>query len=562
MKVTEYKYERLNLETFVQSFAQYAQAAREAKNARELIAVREKAVKDILHFETLGSIANVRFCLNTTDEFYLKEKDFYDEKSPEFNVAVVGFYKAFLASPHLDEAVRDGLLNPLVIKQYECGVRSSDPAIVKEMAEENRLVTEYVKIMSELTIPYAGEQLPLTKLRKFFSDKDRSVRREAMSAFGKALETVSGRIDDIFDKLVRLRNGMARKLGYENFIPLGYDRLGRVGFTRAQTDVFAENVLNEYVPALTAMKKKVAGRLGIADIKFYDNDSYFKGGNPAPHGTPEEMFAAANAMYHDMDPDAGRFFDAMLEADAFDVLSREGKWGGGFCTSFPDYEQPFILANFNGTSADVDVLTHEAGHAFADYMMYRQHNDVELNVGGMETAETHSMSMEFFCWKYIDKFFGDRARDYKYMHLGDSLTFIPYGTMVDRFQHIVYEKEDLTPAERKNVWLELERMYRPYMDYEGIPYLETGTRWQYQMHIFENPFYYIDYCFAQTAALEFLLASQKDYADAFARYKKLLMKGGTMPFNELLAEAGLESPFKRGVLKKVGAEAQKLMESL
>ena len=561
MKVSQYPYKRIDPAAFRAECAALAEEAKNAPDAQSLLAAREKAVALIKHLVTTTTTAELRFCLNTADEYYLGEKEFYDEKMPELQVALLDFYKAFLASEHVDAALRDGL-NPLVVKQYECSVRSSDPKIVKDAAKENRLVTRYVKIMSDLTVEFRGETLPFTVVKKYFADKDRQTRKEAYCAFGKALEAVSDEIDDIFDQLIHLRNQMARKLGYDNFIPLGYDRLGRVGFTRAQTDVFAENVLSEYVPLIDEMKRSIGKKIGIDALKLYDNDSWFVSGNPAPTGTPEEMFAAAKDMYHDMDADAGKFFDSMLQADAFDVLSRKGKWGGGFCTSFPDYRQPFILANFNGTSADVDVLTHEAGHAFADYMMYRQNNDYELNVGGMETAETHSMSMEFFCWKYIERFFGDRARDYKFMHLGDSLTFIPYGTMVDRFQHIMYEKENLTPAERKAVWRELEKMYRPYMDADGIPYLEQGTRWQYQMHIFEQPFYYIDYCFAQTAALQFLLASQENYADAFGRYKKLLLQGGGKTFAELLTGAGLRPPFTKGVLKETGERARKLLDTL
>lgn len=561
MKVSQYPYSRVDMEALKARCAELAREVEAATDWKQLLDVRDKMIAEEKHVMTTMTTAELRFCLNTADTFYLEEKEFYDERSPEIGVAMLAFNKAFLASPHLEEAVKHGL-NPLVIKQYECNVRSADPRIVEDSAEENKLVTRYVKIMSDLVVDFRGEKLPFTLLKKYFLDKDRDTRRDAYSAFGAALEAVSGEIDDIFDKLVHLRNKMARTLGYQNFIPLAYDRLGRIGFTRAEADVFAENVLNEYVPLLDRMKREVGKSLGIEKLKLYDNESYFADGNPTPVGTPEEMFAAAKDMYHTMDADAGAFFDYMLDADAFDVLSRKGKWGGGFCTSFPDYAQPFILANFNGSSADVDVLTHEAGHAFADYMLYKQGNDFELNVGGMETAETHSMSMEFFCWKYIDRFFGARAQDYKFMHLGDALTFIPYGTMVDRFQHIMYEQEDLTPAARKDVWLELERKYRPYMDADGIPYLEKGTRWQYQMHIFENPFYYIDYCFAQTAALQFLLASRTDYADAFARYKTLLKTGGGKTFAELMKTAGLKPSFEKGVLRTVGEKALALHKSL
>ena len=204
-------------------------------------------------------------------------------------------------------------------------------------------------------------------------------------------------------------------------------------------------------------------------------------------------------------------------------------------------------------------MTHEVGHALNDYLTLDNEYITELGCGGMETAETHSMSMEFFAWPYMEKFFGDRADAYRYRHALDTMSFIPYGTMVDAFQHIVYANPDMTPAQRNDAWLQLEAEFRPFLSMEGIPYLEKGTRWQYQMHIYETPFYYIDYCLAETAAFQFLLASQEDYADAFARYMTLSKQGGEKAWDVLLKEAGFRSPFEEGTLKSIAAEMEQLV---
>lgn len=171
-------------------------------------------------------------------------------------------------------------------------------------------------------------------------------------------------------------------------------------------------------------------------------------------------------------------------------------------------------------------------------------------------------SMEFFHGNIWISFFGEGAEKYKFMHLMDSLSFLPYGTMVDEFQRQSYKKPDLTPMERKNVWKQLENEFRPYLSLEGVPYLEEGTRWQYQMHIYETPFYYIDYCLAQTAALQFLMESRKDYKSAFLCYVRFLSQGGEKVFEELLKEAGLNSPFKEGALKGVAQETEALLVAL
>jgi M3 family oligoendopeptidase len=273
------------------------------------------------------------------------------------------------------------------------------------------------------------------------------------------------------------------------------------------------------------------------------------------------IFAAAQEMYDDMNPVIGAFMRSMQEAEAFDVDARDGKWGGGYCTCFPKYKQPFILANFNGSCGDVDVMTHEFGHSLAAHFACEQDN-FELYVGGMETAECHSMSMEFLCWKYMDKFFGENAPLYKKRHLLEALSFIPYGVIVDEFQHVMYEQPELTAAQRKQVYLELEKKYRPYLGLEGIPYLEEGTRWQYQMHIYESPFYYIDYCLAQCVALGFLGLSRKDFEDALEKYVDFLKKTGGVSLSKLIEGAGLDSPFSEGALSQVAANASATVSEL
>ena len=334
----------------------------------------------------------------------------------------------------------------------------------------------------------------------------------------------------------------------------------RMCYDAQAVQTFRENIVRDIVPVVSRLRLENAKRLGIDTFRLYDNEFFTPGGDPTPCGK-DDLFAAAQKMYDAMGDVPGAFFRMMCENEAFDVESRPNKWGGGYCTEFPKFRQPFILANFNGTSGDVDVVTHEAGHALNAYLIADNRFALELGCGGMETAETHSMSMEFFAWPYLDAFFpkaGDAER-YRFQHALDALSFLPYGTMVDEFQHRVYAEPGLTPAERNAVWLELEAKYRPYIDQSGIPYLERGTRWQYQMHIYETPFYYIDYCLAQTAAFQFLLASQDDYDDAFARYLHLSQQGGEKLWTDLLAEAGFRSPFEPGALAQLAARVEPLI---
>lgn len=562
MKVSELPYERLSLEDFAAEIRTIIAQVKGAASAQEVLAARTRCNDLYIRLETAQALSYMRYSINTADEFYLAEKDYYDEMGPQAQNYLLEYTRAMLESPFRKELEESGQIIPLVFRSYEVELKSMSPEIIDDMIEENKLVSQYSQLMAAMEFPFRGEKLPRPMLMKYAKSPDRATRKEAYEVLGKTLQAHSQELDSIFHELVQVRDRMAKKMGYKNFVELGYYRMGRLCYGPEEVKRFRENVRRDIVPVVSRLRTEVGKRLGVDRLMVYDYDLIFPQGDPAPKGGKEEIFAAAKAMYHDMSPETGKFFDFMLETEAFDVESRKNKWGGGYCTSFMAYHQPFILANFNGTAGDVDVVTHEAGHAFADYTTADNKYVVELNVGGMETAETHSMSMEFFAWPYMEHFFGEDAERYKFMHLLDALSFLPYGTIVDDFQRQVYENPQWTPAERKAAWRALEAEFRPHICFDGVPYLEEGTRWQYQMHIYETPFYYIDYCLAQTTALQFLLASRKDHPDAFRRYVRLLSQGGEQVFTDLVREAGLRSPFDEGALQDVAREAEALLKEL
>ncbi|MFI3164308.1 MAG: M3 family oligoendopeptidase [Bacillota bacterium] len=557
-KIADMKYKRIDIDRLCESTRKFCYAVENAKSAGEILDIRKEYIKMLDDFGTMTNIAYIRFSQNTKDEFYNDEQDYYDENSPLLSAEIVKYQGAILKSPfraEVEKAIGTG-----IVKLYECSQKSMSDEIIPEKQEEAKLTTQYTKFASGMTFQFRGDKLPLTVLRKHMGDSDRETRSEAFEVLGCEFEKHAEFFDNIFDGLVKVRDKMAKKMGYSSFTEMGYYQMERVDYNREMVETFRKNVEEFIVPAVCSVKDLVSKRLGIAkgDFKFYDNESYFEVA-PDPVLSADEMMIAGKEMYHDMSDATAEFIDVMFEADAFDVLSRENKWGGGYCTYIPNYKQPFILANFNGTQADVDVLTHEAGHAFNSWET--RNRDGEEGCG-METAETHSMSMEFFCWKYMERFFGERANDYKFSHLCDSLTFIPYGVIVDEFQHIVYDNPNLTPKERNEQYLKLEKKYRPYLSFGGMPYLEKGTRWQYQAHIFEMPFYYIDYCIAGSVALEFLAKSLENYGEAFESYHKFILAGGGETLSEKITKAGLNSPFEDGKLAEISAKVLEIIEEI
>ena len=555
MTVNEYPYERYTIEKGREAYEAASERMKNAKCAGCVLAAKKLWDDAMKEYGTAASLANNRFNLNMKDAFYSAEVEYYDEVSPLFQQLSVDFVDQILSSPFRKDL--EGKINPRYFKAAEIAKKTFSPAVIEDLQKENAVVTEYAKLMSGMLFDWEGKKLPLSAIRGNLENSDREIRKKCAFAIGEGLKAHAEQLDGLYDRLVQIRTNIARKLGFKDFTELGYCRMGRLDYNAEMVAAFRENVKKSLVPVIAELKGRLAKELGLERITFYDNEIYSNGRSPEPILDKDGIFKAAIEMYDDMDPEIGAFMHSMIDAEAFDVEAREGKWGGGYCTSFPKYKQPFILANFNGTSGDVDVITHEFGHALAAHFVYYG-GDEDVDCGGMETCECHSMSMEFFSWKYMDKFFGPLTQTYKKKHLLSSLSFIPYGVIVDEFQHEVYAHPDCTPEERKAIYRRLEAKYRPYLDLSGIPYIEEGTRWQFQMHIYEMPFYYIDYCLAQTVALWFLVKSREDYNGALKDYLTFAKTGGQISFPALLERAGIPSPFEDGSLDKMSKEVLKI----
>jgi M3 family oligoendopeptidase len=266
-------------------------------------------------------------------------------------------------------------------------------------------------------------------------------------------------------------------------------------------------------------------------------------------------------MYHELSPDTDVFFSHMQSANLMDLVNRDGKATGGYCTYISKYEAPYIFSNFNGTSGDIDVLTHEAGHAFQVWSS-RQFLFEEYHWPTADAAEIHSMSMEFFTWPWMHLFFGDQTNKYHFMHLAGAIQFLPYGVAVDEFQHMVYEKPEMSPSERNAAWRSLEKAYLPHRDYAGNEHLEAGRFWHKQSHIFNSPFYYIDYTLAQICAFQFWVKDRQNHQNAWADYLRLCQAGGSHSFLDLVKLANLKSPFEDGCVQSVVNEIQDYLNSV
>lgn len=549
MKFNDMQYVRPDVERLKEQVDGLIEKLNQSESFEEAEKVFLEYDKLLGHVETMCTLCYIRHTVDTLDEFYDKENEFIDENMPLLSEVMQNWTMALLASPYKADFINK--YGELLFTKAEMELKTFSPEIVGELQEENKLVSEYQKLVASAQVEFDGGTYTLSQLTPFKQSPDDEKRLAAWNAEGGFYKSNKADLDRIYDELTHLRDKMAKKLGYENYVELGYYRMQRNSYTKEDVDKFRKAVQKYLVPVADRIYREQAERTGKGyPLNYADAALMFTSGNAKPQGSADDILAHGKKFYHELSEETSEFIDFMMDNELMDVLSKKGKAAGGYCTSIPDYKAQFIFANFNGTSGDVEVITHEAGHAFAGYTA-RNIVPNALQSPSLESCEIHSMSMEFFAWNWADGFFGKDTEKFKYQHLADALKFIPYGTMVDHFQHIVFENPNLTPAERDEEWRKLTAIYMPWIKLGEIPFYGDGAAWQRQTHIYCNPFYYIDYCLAQTVALEFWAEMQKDRNEAWKAYMRLVKLAGTRKFTELVDAAGLVSPFNEDALKQV-----------
>ncbi|GKU26252.1 M3 family oligoendopeptidase [Clostridium folliculivorans] len=559
MKFKDFKYERPNYEKVKELFNSHIARLRGSSSAEQ----QYDCIKNINelrnHIQTMSTLTNIRHTIDTQDKYYDDEQNYWDEYSPLYEELNSVFYKEIVNSKFRHS------LEEKLGKQFftlaEFSLKGFSPEVIEDLQLENKLASEYTKLLASAKIQFKGEEKNLSGLVPFIQSKDREVRKEASQAKYDYFVQHEADIDRIYDDLVKVRTKIARKLGFKNFVELGYVRMMRSDYNPQMVSNFRKQVQDYIVPAASKLYERQTNRLGLDKLSYYDEKFEFLSGNAIPKGDPEWIVANGVRMYSELSSETKEFFDFMVDGELLDLVTKKGKAGGGYCTYIPEYKSPFIFSNFNGTSGDVDVLTHEAGHAFQVYSS-RWIEIPECNFPTYESCEIHSMSMEFFTWPWMNLFFEEDADKYKFIHLGSAIKFIPYGVTVDEFQHYVYENPDVAPAERKMAWREIEKKYLPHKNYEGCDFLERGGWWFQQSHIFTSPFYYIDYTLAQICALQFWKRANENREDAWKDYVELCRVGGTKSFLELVSYANLKSPFEDGCVSSIITSIEQWLDSV
>ncbi len=559
MTFENYQYSRLDIQAFATEFNAVLETFKNAQTIETQDAALEKVVALRTEFETMATLCSIRHTIDTKDAFYEGENDHFDQISPNYQELINGFYKALLDAKF--RAALEKKWGKQLFTIAELALKTFEPTILNDLQEENKLTSEYTKLNASSRIEFRGQTYNATGMVPFEQSPDRETRREAAEAKWNWYAKNGEAYDRIFDDLTRVRTRIAHTLGYKNFVELAYIRMGRSDYNAADVARYRQQILEFIVPITTSLRKRQQKRLGVDTLYYYDEVFEFASGNPTPKGSPDWIVANAETMYQELAPETDEFFKYMKEHNLMDLLNRDTKAPGGYCTVISKYKSPYIFSNFNGTTHDIEVLTHEAGHAFQVFQS-RNFGVPEYHFPTYEACEIHSMSMEFLTWPWMKLFFEEDTEKFMFSHLTGALLFLPYGVAVDEFQHWIYENPTATPAERRQKWSEMEKKYLPHRNYEGNEHLQSGGWWHKQSHIYQNPFYYIDYTLAQICAFQFWKRSRENREQAWTDYLRLCKAGGSLSFLELVKLAGLRSPFEEGCLESVVGEIKTWIDSV
>lgn len=542
--------------------AEFSSLTEKMKNATSY----EDAKKIYREFEAVSSdvqdaytIVMIRHTVDTRDKFYDDENEYFSAVSPEISPYIVEFYNALYDGKFRNDF--EGEFGAQMMRSIELERKFFTEKNIPLQQQEAKLCNEYEKIIASASIDFNGEKLNLYGVMKFFEDNDRKVRKAAWDKYAEFFAANEKRFEEIWDELIRVRNEQGRNLGYENYIPLGYARQGRTDYNAADVASFREQVREELVPLCNELYLAQAKRIGVDKVCAYDENYVFEGGNAVPVGNDDELVEIARGMYKDMSKETGEFIDFMIDHELLDLKNKPGKAATGYMTSIEKYKAPFVFSCFNGTTGDIQVLTHELGHAFAGYEAMRNQPITAYYSESTDIAEIHSMSMEQFSYPYAERFFGDKADKFRFQHLQEAITFVPFGVAVDEYQHIVYSKPDLTPKERTAEWKKLEEKYMPWRDYGDIDFFARGGWWYHKIHIFLYPFYYINYTLTTMGAMEFKKKMHDDKISAWNDYMNLCKVGGSKSYLETLAYANLSNPFRTGAVKNAVSFAKDILLS-
>lgn len=449
------------------------------------------------------------------------------------------------------------------IRDMKCNVELFVDENVKLQTQVDLLSQEYQTVSGAMTVEFEGKERTLPEMSKYLLETDRSLRERAWRATAQRRLKDKEALETIFDKMRELRNSIAKNAGFVNFRDYQFKAYHRFDYTPEDCKKYHRVMENFMVPLIKEIADVRRKQMGLSDLKPWDTavDSLNRVALK-PFDGVDELISRSSTVFHRTDPELGQQFDAMRQMGLLDLASRKGKAPGGYQSTLSEARKPFIFMNSVGLERDVRTLLHEGGHAF--HALACAHDPlVEYRHAPMEFSEVASMAMELLAGEHLDAFY--KPEDVKRStreHLEDILEVLVWVANVDAFQHWIYENPKHTSDERKAKWVELHRRFGgDAVNWQGLEEIREYL-WHRQLHIFEVPFYYIEYGIAQLGALQLWRQAKEDPKQALTNYRNGLKLGGSRPLPDLYKAAGIEFDFSERTIAPLVALVKSEWERL
>ncbi|NEU05367.1 M3 family oligoendopeptidase [Clostridium senegalense] len=550
MRFEDFEYKRVDIEEAKRKVLKLIKDFRNSDSYENQCFVIDEINEIRNEFISMKVICELRKYLGINKEFYSKEMEYYADAEPIMDGLICEYYKA-LDSSKFKKMLKCRYGNQL-FDLAKMKMRCVSDEIIEELQEENKIMVDYFELFNKLKSrkKFDGKFIGICEFNEYINSDLREIRKSGYEAQTEIYIENENEIQNLFDKLVKVRNKMALKMGYENFIEMGYARMKRVGYDKNMVSNFRKQILKYVVPLNKELAKHQGKRIGVDKLKYYDEIIQFKNGNARLNIKEKDIIKKLQKVYEEISDETRKFFNYVVKNNLIDIENRENKECFAFCEYIFRYKSPFVFLVYNGVTEDFNSIIHELGHAFQLYLC-RDYDIPEYIIPSEDVAEICSMSMEFLIEPWIDEFFDKDIEKYKFYHMVTQLYLLTYISIVDEFQHFVYEKPEATYEERNKIWRKLEMKYIPYRDYGKNDFLNKGGYWLRQAHIFVDPFYYIDYGLAQIVAFDFWHKSKLNSKKAWNDYTKVCEAGGSKSFLEIIKLGNLKNPFEEESIKYI-----------
>ena len=550
-KETDYQ----SLAKMILDLTEKAKKADSPSSLEEILKIYDTEMGEVGYNYTLSYIHS---SLDSSDSFW--QEALQKESKGNAMLDTTPLLKAILENKYFSslEEKYGPVLRDKLNKSISTGSKAQN-----ERAEEGDLVSKYQREKAMVRINYKGKELSEGEVIPLFESPIREERIQSRKAVAKAFLEKKELFGSMLERLVSLRDTIAKENGFSNYLEYMDINYSRIGYGEKEMDAFVSEVKEYVVPVLSHIFEETRKRLGLEEMTVADISLMFVDGNAKPSGGADVLKEAAKKMYKALSPEMEAFFTGMLDSHSIDVDFSPNKVSGmGFCTDLKKGMYPFVFGNLDGTSWDVTVFTHEVGHAWQSYASDQNLDLTLFREMPLDAVEIPSKTMELFSYPFAEEFFGKDGDKFRFAHFRNAVKEIVAYTSVHELNTWIYTHVGASFDEINEKWMEIQSSYYPNVSYGEMEEEEKkGAGLLRNMGIFMFPRYLISYVFSEMCAIDLFMEYLKDKDKALDSYNRLCRVGGSKSYPEILSAAGLEPSYNKGRVKDVMEKVKAYLEN-